>query len=389
MTRKEFLKICSILGISLPLQSVFGAEQFFDSPKKSVNFKGKILIIGAGAAGLTAAYRLAQLGIDFQILEASPNLGGRMKTVNDFVDFPIPLGAEWLHVEKSVFNDIVNDAETSIAIETKGYESSDYGLYDGEEISMDDMGFDIDQKFVNSSWLDFFKTYVVPTIESNIQYNQIVESVTYHSDGVSVATSTKEFKAAKVIVTVPVKMLQKKAIRFVPALPEKKLKAIEKVTVWDGFKAFIEFSEKFYPTVIETSIRPRKSGQKLYYDASYGQHSERNVLGFLALGTATLPYAELSDQALLQYMLKELDALFDGQASEQYLQHITQNWSREPFIEGAYVYDQERWRTVKVLGQSVNNRLYFAGTSYTDGSDWGSVHAAAKSALRCAAELLN
>ena len=37
MTRKEFLKICSILGISLPLQSVFGTEQFIDSPKKSIN----------------------------------------------------------------------------------------------------------------------------------------------------------------------------------------------------------------------------------------------------------------------------------------------------------------------------------------------------------------
>ena len=40
--------------------------------------KHKVLIIGAGAAGLAAGHALAQRGIDFQILEASDRIGGRL-----------------------------------------------------------------------------------------------------------------------------------------------------------------------------------------------------------------------------------------------------------------------------------------------------------------------
>ena len=49
-----------------------------ESPPKS-----KVLILGAGATGLAAAYQLDQLGIaDYIILEASDTIGGRMKSVN-------------------------------------------------------------------------------------------------------------------------------------------------------------------------------------------------------------------------------------------------------------------------------------------------------------------
>lgn len=92
MTRSEFVKMCGILGITLPLYShVSTASSLI--PQPPVKFKGKVLIIGAGAAGLSAAYLLKQQGIGFQILEASGSYGGRIKHNRDFVDFPIPLGA--------------------------------------------------------------------------------------------------------------------------------------------------------------------------------------------------------------------------------------------------------------------------------------------------------
>ena len=90
MTRKEFIRICQVLGIGLPLQSMLGGCN--DTELQS-NFDGKVLIIGAGAGGMSAGYLLNQLGIEFKILEASSTYGGRMKTNKDFADFPIPLGA--------------------------------------------------------------------------------------------------------------------------------------------------------------------------------------------------------------------------------------------------------------------------------------------------------
>lgn len=54
-----------------------------------------IFIIGAGAAGITAGHLLAEEGVDFEIFEASDTYGGRVRKVDDFVDFPIDVGAEW------------------------------------------------------------------------------------------------------------------------------------------------------------------------------------------------------------------------------------------------------------------------------------------------------
>ena len=80
--------MCSLLGLSLPYQSIL-ASCTSDKTVSSTDCQGTVLIIGAGAAGMTAGYLLNQQGVDFQILEASTVLGGRMKTTTDFVDFPI------------------------------------------------------------------------------------------------------------------------------------------------------------------------------------------------------------------------------------------------------------------------------------------------------------
>ncbi|MEM6380357.1 MAG: FAD-dependent oxidoreductase, partial [Bacteroidota bacterium] len=140
--------------------------------------------------------------------------------------------------------------------------------------------------------------------------------------------------------------------------------------------------------VTESKVSPKKSGQKMYYDASYGQNSNRHVLGLFTVGTATLPYRQLPDNELIAYILKELDAMFEGKATPNYVKHISQNWNNEPFIKGAYVYDHESWRTVRTLGESVADKVFFAGTAYTTGEDWGGVHSAIRSAIRAVNEIL-
>ena len=99
MNRKEFIKMCGLFGLGLPFQAALGA-----CGKETIetNFEGKVLILGAGAAGLASGYFLNQRGIEYEILEASSVYGGRMRRTLDFADFPIPLGAEWLHVEAGV-----------------------------------------------------------------------------------------------------------------------------------------------------------------------------------------------------------------------------------------------------------------------------------------------
>lgn len=55
-----------------------------------------VIVVGAGAAGLTAANALTGAGVPTVVLEARDRTGGRIHTV-DFGTAPIDLGASWIH----------------------------------------------------------------------------------------------------------------------------------------------------------------------------------------------------------------------------------------------------------------------------------------------------
>ncbi len=57
----------------------------------------KALVIGAGIAGLSAAYHLKRAGIEATVLEARDRIGGRVWTSRDFADIPVEFGAELIH----------------------------------------------------------------------------------------------------------------------------------------------------------------------------------------------------------------------------------------------------------------------------------------------------
>src|SRR5258708_16274939 len=56
-----------------------------------------VIIIGAGAAGLGAARRLAAAGVAVRVVEARNRVGGRAWTARSPSGLPIELGCAWLH----------------------------------------------------------------------------------------------------------------------------------------------------------------------------------------------------------------------------------------------------------------------------------------------------
>jgi monoamine oxidase len=67
-----------------------------------------VIIIGAGAAGLMAAYELSKAGKQVVILEARNRLGGRMHTLED--DLNTELGAEFIHGDLPVTLQLLKEA---------------------------------------------------------------------------------------------------------------------------------------------------------------------------------------------------------------------------------------------------------------------------------------
>ena len=56
-----------------------------------------VLVIGAGIAGLSAAWHLREGGVAATVLEARDRIGGRVWTDRDFAGFPVEFGAELIH----------------------------------------------------------------------------------------------------------------------------------------------------------------------------------------------------------------------------------------------------------------------------------------------------
>ena len=82
MERREFLKQTIRVTASLPIVS----SDLFASSQKRLERKGrskKIIVIGAGLAGLSAAFELTQAGHDVTILEARSRAGGRVYTLHE------------------------------------------------------------------------------------------------------------------------------------------------------------------------------------------------------------------------------------------------------------------------------------------------------------------
>ncbi len=57
----------------------------------------RVLVVGVGIAGLTAANALTHAGVECVVLEARDRIGGRLHTV-DVGGSPVDLGGSWIHM---------------------------------------------------------------------------------------------------------------------------------------------------------------------------------------------------------------------------------------------------------------------------------------------------
>lgn len=71
----------------------------------------RVVILGAGTAGLTCAYRLQQSGISATILEASPRVGGRMYSLLNFFpdDQTAELGGELIDTDHYAIRNLAQE----------------------------------------------------------------------------------------------------------------------------------------------------------------------------------------------------------------------------------------------------------------------------------------
>ncbi|MEM9203978.1 MAG: NAD(P)/FAD-dependent oxidoreductase [Actinomycetota bacterium] len=358
----------------------------------------RVGIVGAGAAGLTAAKLLHDAGHDIEVFEASDSHGGRVRKTELFEDVPIDIGAEWVH-------HWVRARPASIASifsgRTPGHETFRYkpqriaNWHRGRLRDRSWLRFipgQDDRKFVDSSWYDVIDDLASESTRSRIRYETPIVRIEHGADSVTLWTQADASHTADVaLVTVPIAMLQQRRIEFVPPLPDDKQREIDKEHMPAGLKVFIEFSERFYPDLLNLGSMLGSilgsSGDSTYYDATLGKPTDRHILGLFTQGARADRYvANGDDDAIAQYVLDELDEIFDGKASCHHLRHVVQNWSAEHWIGGSY---SHRAASAKTLAAPVGTRLLFAGEAMHPGGKTIAVQGAVESAELAVAQLLD
>ncbi len=389
------------LGISFPFANMLlqscTYEEGIDYPNIETNFSGSVLIVGAGAAGLGAGYLLNRLGIEFQIIEASTRIGGRMKRESFFSDFPIDLGAEWIHDSPSVLADIINNQQVDADLDFIVYNPQEIKFFDGEKLINLNLSSNYysEYKFKNTSWFGFFERFILPDIEDRIVLDSPIQTLDYSGDMVeAITTNDQVFRADKVLVTVPITILQSGSINFIPNLPSSKAEAIDKIFMGDGIKVFMEFSERFYPDLVlfgSVADAIFDDSNKLYYNASFRKDSDRNILGLFSVQEEATTYTSAgSEEQIINLILKELDEIFDNKASKSYVKHVIQNWSGEPYIRGSYsnTFDGDTKKIMKAVSKPIDSKVYFAGEALNY-ENQATVHGACESGYQAIENILS
>ena len=356
----------------------------------------KTIIVGAGISGITAGHLLAKHGLEFEILEASSVYGGRIRKIDDFVDFPIDLGAEWIHkwirAKPEIFKPLLSGVDVSLETfvdKPKTWVSWNNGKF-REHNWFRYFPKPTDLKFKNATWFDALNKLVTPEVHEKIKFNTPVSIIEYKSEIVKITSSTGQvFTADKVLITVPISILQRNLIDFQPPLPSDKINEINKEIMPGGLKIFIEFKERFYPDVLVIGSLFSSIGIDAcaYYNAALGKESERHVLGLFTQGKPAERYTNHSSkEKLIKFVIEELDEIFDGKATKYYQKHIIQDWTKEPFILGSY---SQRKASAKKLAKPISNRIYFAGEAMNPRGKTIAVHGACESAYLAIDTILN
>lgn len=401
----------------------------------------RIIVVGAGAAGLYAAKKMKEHGAHVVILEATGRIGGRIRKDEGFADFPIDLGAEWIHGNKSlshqlaknagydffedegdeaflVNNQILNNYSSAILTNITGILDGDIP-YNGPDISIlqyaqqqgmpwQDFGIleyiagefgtsaerlsllytqregedwssgNKDFKF-KRTYFDLINETIAPAVLNDVYLNSPVSSVNYSGGKVVVTVEVGDsFEADRVLITPSLAVLKSDIISFTPALPSAKQQAIQSIGMDAGMKVLLKFSQNFWD---ETSLIGATNAP-VYWNTSYGKTGSDLVLSAFVMGQKAEQLSSLG-QGAIQALLTELDAIYNNQASAAFMDGLIQDWTQEPYVLGAYSYSSLGIGNQRsVLAQSIDNRVHFAGEATATNGHFQTVQSALESGER-------
>lgn len=415
----------------------------------------KVIIIGAGISGLSAGKYLQDNGYQPTILEAQDKVGGRIKTDRS-LGVPFDEGASWIHNPRGnpitpiaqqsgaetymtddfkvkvydidgnaypdqqltkaerQFNQILNSFDGNQKNSFADVFYNDYPQYKNDRLwtymlsaflefdtggdikELSSSGFYDDETFAGKDVIitngyDHITDKLAQGLD--IKLNTRVNAINYKGQKIEIATNNGTYQADKVLVTVPLGVLKKGVIDFIPALPEKTQQAIDGLQMGSVNKFLLIWDNKtlakpFWEDDLQyIGFTPKEKGKFNYFlnvdkliDPSLGKYA----LMTFAFGDYSKQTEQMSDKEITDEIMSHLQAIYGkGQYLPRPTGFLRTKWNENPNSYGSYSFS-----TVGISNNAfeafetpVNDKIFFAG-EHTVRDYRGTAHGAYLSGVR-------
>ena len=393
-----------------------------------------VIMIGAGAAGLGAARRLATAGVAVRVVEARDRVGGRAWTARSPSGLPIELGCAWLHsadenelcalalgsgltIDKTrppwrtQIKDVgfapADQADFRAALaclfarldeagDAEGDQSADRLLDPGNRwnpllnaTSTYMNGVELDQLSVRDFWRYHDTGVNWRIVEGyghlmaalaaglDITFQCPVSTIDHSGPQVRIETPLGDLRARAVVVTVPTDVLCSGNLRFHPALPDKiEAAAVLPLGLADKLYLKLDGAEEFpEDSHLYGALDSVRTGS--YHVRPFGRPMIEVYFG----GRFARELEAEGEAAFASFAISQLASQL-GEGMRRRLHPIAATaWARDPYAGGSYSHAMPGHADARAaLAAPVDARIFFAGEACMV-HDFSTAHGAYRSGI--------
>jgi monoamine oxidase len=400
-----------------------------------------VIVIGAGAAGLGAARRLAAAGIAVHIIEARNRVGGRAWTAHAPSGLPIELGCAWLHsadenelcaialqngltIDKTrppwrtQMNDVgfapADQADFRAALgrlfarldeagEAEGDQAADRlldpcnrwnPLLNATSTYMN--GVELDQLSVRDFWryhdtgvnwriVEGYGSLMAALASGlDITFECPARLVDHAGPRVRIETARGDLRACAVIVTAPTDVLRAGDLRFHPALPDKiAAAAVLPLGLADKLYLGLDGAEEFpKDSHLYGALDSMRTAS--YHVRPFG----RPVIEVYFGGRFARELEAEGEAAFASFAIGQLASLLGDRMRKRLHPIAATAWARDPYARGSYSHAMPGHADARrILAAPVDERLFFAGEACMV-HDFSTAHGAYRSGVAAAEAII-
>jgi monoamine oxidase len=192
----------------------------------------------------------------------------------------------------------------------------------------------------------------------DIRFETPVRRIDWSNGGCTAVCDDERFEADRIVVTLPLAVLQSGDVAFAPELPAPTRDAIDGLGSGPAAKAVLRFDDAWWPEdltfIISTLDTP------MWWTSGRGRADAAPVLTSLITGSAAQRMREHADPALAA--LEHLEVMFDRPLRDRLVEARWIDWGADPFSKMGYSYVPPGATGLRAtLAKPVDDALFFAG----------------------------